>query len=327
MPCVSCPSITAATNNSLPCKYFDDLPFHKELITSIISRSERLVVSIAASVPDLRELSLDRISRSAMHAPELVGVYPYVPVVTGDETIPSHPLLGSELRLPSLLRLPTLKKLRIRDTHLGDAQWSVTPICCSLEFLDLGSCYHETQDFNRTCTERIVGNVGHNVDSFSLSTDLSAETFAFEKPKETPLKKLRKIHLTPLFPVENVVDTLTTLSGSPIEELSVRCHEDDVADVCSALEDFLSIRVERRESDFYKHLSLIKVSTVSDINEDVGCLGDDRSFRGPTVVVPAQDPTLAAQKLQEYFQDVCAAESYPPCPPAGPGAGKAAYPW
>lgn len=243
---------------------------------------------------------MDRISRSAVHAPELVGVYPYVPVVTGDETIPAHALLGSDLSLPSLLRIPTLKKLRFRDTHLGDRMWAMVPVCCSLEFLDLGGCYHETQDFNRICTERIVGSIGHTVNAFSLNTSISTETFSFEKPKETPLKKLRKIHLTPLFPVENVVDTLTTLSGSPIEELSVRCHEDDMDDMCSALEDFLSICVERKELDFYKQLAQIKLSTVKDINDAAAY--DDRSFRGTVVDVLADGS--AVQRIQEYLQDI-----------------------
>ena len=46
-----------------------------------------MVVSIAASVPNLQELVLDKISRSAVHAPELIGAYPFVPVVSGDEDI------------------------------------------------------------------------------------------------------------------------------------------------------------------------------------------------------------------------------------------------
>ncbi|KAI0694911.1 hypothetical protein BC835DRAFT_1415202 [Cytidiella melzeri] len=292
--------------------------------------SERLVVSIAASVPNLQELSLDRITRSALHAPELIGAYPFVPVISGDDDIPNHARLGSDLSLPSLLRIPTLKKLKIRDTHLGDPKWSITPICCSLEFLDLGSCYHESPDFNRVCTERIVGNVGPAVDEFSLNTALSGETYAFEKPKETPLKKLRKIHLTPLFPVENVVDTLTTLSGSPVEELSVRCHEDDVMDMCSALEDFLSLRVERGDSDFYKHLSQINVSTVSDLYEDDSSRDNGAnnidgssdwksscaiSSTGSTcrtrVSIPAEH-AVAIQRLQEFCHDLAVAGSCHP---------------
>ncbi|KAI0936602.1 hypothetical protein AcV5_004697 [Taiwanofungus camphoratus] len=280
--------------------------------------SERLVVSIAASVPNLSQLSLDRITRSAVHAPELMGARPFVPLVIGDEDIPNHPLLGFELRLPSLLRLPTLKKLRIRDTHLGDPHWSLTPVHCSLEVLDLGSCYHESPEFNRICTERIMGNVGHTVDEFALHTALTGQTFKYATHKETPLKRLRKIHLTPLFPVENVVDTLTTLSDSPIEQLTVQCHEDDVVDMCSALEDFLSLRTERGEQAFYKHLTGITIKTVSDLAEGLsrsGPFGADTMSSSGIVLAEHAD---AVKRLQEFLRDLRLADAdalSDTCPP------------
>ncbi|KAI8980679.1 hypothetical protein BD414DRAFT_103545 [Trametes punicea] len=264
-------------------------------------RSERLVVSIAASVPNLRHLSLDRITRSAMHAPDLVGARPFVPVVKGDEDIPDHPTLGRELRLPSLLRLPTLKKLRIRDTHLGDPQWECMPVYCSLEVLDLGSCYHESNDYNRVCTERIMGNIGHTVDECALSAALTSQAFARAKHPEKPLKKLRKIHLTPLFPVENVVDTLATLSDSPVESLSVQCHEDDVVDMCSALEDFLNLRAERGEKGFYQHLNEINVMTVRDLSDalDIGV----GAQKGASAALSGEGAD-AVRRLKEYCRDL-----------------------
>lgn len=285
-------------------------------ILTMSCRSERLVVSIAATIPALSQLSLDRITRSAIHAPELVGNYPFVPVVCGDEDIPTHPTLGSELSLPSLLRLPTLKKLRIRDTHLGDAKWSITPVHCSLEVLDLGTCYHVSPDFNRECTERIISNVGHTVDEFSLNTAIAPDSFEFSKPQQTPFKRLRKIHLTPLFPVENVVDTLTTLSGSPVEQLSVKCHEDDVVDMCTALEDFLSLRVERGEDAFYGRLSEITVSTVSDLDEGLD-LANSTPDNGQGLNIPAEH-AVAVKHLQQFCRDLRiggAEESCAPCEP------------
>lgn len=203
---------------------------------------------------------MDRISRSKIHAPELEGVYPYVPLVFGDEDIPPHPVLGSELSLPSLLRISTLRKLTIRDTHLGDNRWATTPVACRLEVLDVGSCYHENEDFNRICTERIMAAVGQTVDEFSLTTSVSDSVFA--TPSITPLQRLRKLHITPFFPVESVVDTMSNLAGSPIESLSMQCYEDDVIDVCSALEDFLSLRVERGP-EFYDKLTRIDVSVAA----------------------------------------------------------------
>lgn len=272
-----------------------------------------MVVSIAASLPRLVQLSLDRIARSISHAPELVGVRPYVPIVKGDHDIPDHPLLGSELRLPSLLRIPTLKKLRIRDTHLGDPMWSCTPVCCSLEVLDLGSCSLESFEFNRICTERIMGNVGHTVDECALNTALTTQTFEYAQHEQKPLKKLRKIHLTPLFPVENVVDTLTTLSASPVETLSVQCHEDDIEDMCSALEDFLSLRVERGDKGFYEHLNEIIVDAVSDIYDYfVPAFETERRSTKPLSAENAE----AVKRVQDFCRDLRHARDSPACRPA-----------
>ncbi|OCH95766.1 hypothetical protein OBBRIDRAFT_767021 [Obba rivulosa] len=264
--------------------------------------SERLIVSIAATIPKLSQLSLDRITRSVMHAPELVGKPPFIPLVAGDEDIPDHPLLGSELRLPSLLRITTLKRLRIRDTHLGDSLWSTTPVCCSLEMLDLGSCYHESPEYNRICTERIMGNVGHTIDEFTLSAALSPKVTEYTKDKENPLKRLRKIHLTPLFPVENVIDTLETLSESPVEQLSVQCHEDDVEDFCTALEDFLGRRAQQSETSFFQHLSKIVVDTVSDLSESlIGAFGTASSTASANADA---DVPEAVKRLQEFFREL-----------------------
>ena len=293
------------------------------------------MVSIAASVPRLRDLALDRVTRSALHAPELVGAVPFVPVVSGDADIPPHPRLGADLALPSLLRLPALRRLRIRDTHLGDPNWALAPPACALECLDLGSCCLETPDFNRLCTERIAGAVGATVDDLALSSPVSTETFAFAAPRATPLKRLRKLTLMPLFPVEGVVDTLASLSGSPVAELAVRCHADDVVDVCSALQDFLSMRVERGERAFYKDLAHIDVSTVEDVYDDApGAWANPvavggTSFR-PAVSLPAEH-AAAVKELQAFCEDlrlaantplgaatVCAAEDA--CAPAAGGA-------
>lgn len=189
-----------------------------------------------------------------MHAPELVGVYPYVPLVSGDDDVDKHRLLGSELYLPSLLRIPTLRKLIIRDTHLGDPRWVTTPASCRLEALELGSCAYETDDINSVFIQRIMSTIGPTVDEASLSTAIADETFA--RSSATPLKRLRKLHISPFFPVDSVVDTMANLSGSPIETISVRCFENDIVDVCQAVEDFLNLRVER---GIYRSLTKIDV--------------------------------------------------------------------
>lgn len=260
------------------------------MTTDDLCRSERLVVSIAASIPGIEELSLDRISRSRLHAPELEGVYPFVPLVLGDDDISDHPLLGSELCLPSLLRIPSLRKLIIRDTHLGDHRWATTPVACRLEVLDLGSCYHENEEFNRVCTERIMAAVGPSVNEFSLTTSVSDSMFA--KSSVTPLQRLRKLHITPFFPVDSVVDTMSNLAGSPIESLSMQCYEDDVVDVCSALEEFLSLRVERGP-EFYHKLTRIDVSVAA--NDDPSSDADPEE---------AEERFEATKRLQEFCHDL-----------------------
>ncbi|KAF9068841.1 hypothetical protein BDP27DRAFT_1326359 [Rhodocollybia butyracea] len=251
--------------------------------------SERLVVSIAASVPNLKHLSLDRVSRSFMHAPDLRGVFPYVPLVTGDDDIPDHSFLGADLYLPSLLRISTLTELFIRDTHLGDPRWATVPVSCKLQVVDLGSCYHENEAFNSVCIQRIMGAVGKTVDEFSLTTAVSDAAFA--KPSVTPLQRLRKLHISPFFPVDSVVDTMSNLAGSPIESLSMQCYEDDVVDVCAALEDFLSVRVERG-AGFYEKLARIDVSVTE--NEGSGPLDSDEDA----------ECKQATKRLQELCRDL-----------------------
>lgn len=246
------------------------------------------MVSIAATIPALEQLSLSNISRSKMHAPDLDGVYPIVPLVFGDEDIPEHPALGSELSLPSLLRISTLRKLIIRDTHLGDGRWAITPVTCRLEVLDLGGCCHESEDFNRVCIERIMAAVGPTVDEFSLATAVSDTVFA--KPSVTPLQRLRKLHISPFFPLDSVVDTMTNLAGSPIESLSMQCFEEDVVDACSVLQDFLSVRVERGPQ-FYEKLAHIDVSVTT----------NDESSANTTDV---EERIEATTRLQDFCKDL-----------------------
>lgn len=80
--------------------------------------SERLVVSLAASLPSLSHLRLSRISRSAIHVDPCDVPY-NVPIVINDFDVPPHPRLGADLSLPFLLTLQSLRVLEIRDTWLG----------------------------------------------------------------------------------------------------------------------------------------------------------------------------------------------------------------
>ncbi|KAJ7190944.1 hypothetical protein GGX14DRAFT_482223 [Mycena pura] len=241
--------------------------------------SERLVVSIAASVPDLRYLELDRVSRSTLHAPELVGKYPFVPLVRGDDDIPDHPTLAAELSLPSLLAIPSLRQLTIRDTHLGDPRWATAPVACRLEVLDLGSCAHEPDAPNRLAVERIMSAVGPSLSSFSVATALDA-------PPRTPLPRLRALHISPFVPPDDVVDTVAALAASPIEALSVQCFADDVADACTALEAFLALRASRGPA-FFGKLARIDVTVAGDESD------------GPNPAADAER-AQAEQRLQTF---------------------------
>ena len=224
-----------------------------------------------------------------MHAPELEGAYPFIPLSVNDEDIPNHSVFGSQLSLPSLLQISTLRKLTIRDTHLGDERWATAPILCRLEFLDLGSCYHEDESFNTHCTERIMAAVGTTVDEFSITAAVSDSLFS--EPSVTPLRKLRKLHISPFFPVDSVVETMSNLAGSPVERISVQCFEDDVVDVCTALEEFLNLRVERG-CDFYHKLKRIDVS-ITALDDARRCTEEETEERN-----------AAARRLQAYCDDL-----------------------
>ena len=225
-------------------------------------RSERSVVSIAASVPHLERLTLDGITRSLVHAPELLAAYPFVPLVVGDEDIESHPILGSNLSLPSLLRIPTLRRLQLSETHLGDPLWGTTPSSPDLQVLDLGACGHQTPEFNMMCTERIINNLARfsSIRELFINTPLQDERF--KDPFSTPLRSLDHIHLMPLLPVDRVVETLFTLSGSPIHTISVECYEEEALEMCYALEDFLTVRFQQPDTAFYQQLTAVNLQFV-----------------------------------------------------------------
>ncbi|KAH8827794.1 hypothetical protein DL96DRAFT_1555393 [Flagelloscypha sp. PMI_526] len=269
--------------------------------------SERLVVSIAASLPALEHLSLENITRSSLHAPELIGAYPVIPIVEDDDDIPMHPILGSALNLPSLLRIPTLRTLSIRDAHLGDKDWVSTDPSCSLEILDLGSSIHEPEPFNQSCIECIMACVGPKLGALVPAAPVSSTTYPFGNPNETPLKHLRKVTLPPLFPVDSVVDTMSSLAGSPIESLSVHCFEDDVIDTCSALEDFLSLRVERSStpsssSDSSSSPSTPTITFYDKLTRiDVNISSDDSCPSSPE---EKQEQLEATKRLLEFCADL-----------------------
>ena len=135
-----------------------------------------------------------------------------------------------------------------------------------------------------------MSTVGRTVDSFSLATAVSNNSL-FSKRTLTPLPNLRQLHITPFFPVENVRETMANLAGSPVERISVRCFEADVADFCVALEEFLVMRCEA-DSSFYDELHGIDVSVVQS-HLDLQTTKEEREEREE-----------AARRLQELCRDL-----------------------
>ena len=198
-----------------------------------------------------------------MHAPELLAAYPFVPLVVGDEDIEPHPVLGSELSLPSLLRIPTLQWLKVSETHLGDRLWGTILPSSNIEVLDLGAYSLTDPEFNMVRTERIINNLARSssIRELFVSTPLQDETF--KSPFSTPLRSLEHVHLTPLLPVDRVVEVLFTLSGSPIHTISVEGYEEDAPEMCCALEDFLTLRLQQPEVAFYQGLRVMNLNFVA----------------------------------------------------------------
>ncbi|THU76542.1 hypothetical protein K435DRAFT_879076 [Dendrothele bispora CBS 962.96] len=253
-------------NSLIPC--FQNLTDIMHL--TIINRSqetkrplsERFVVSVCASLRSLEHISLERITRSQLHASELHDQNHSIPLVRNDDTIPDHPVLGSALSLPSLLSIPTLKSLCIRDTHLGDPLWATFPVGCQLQNLVLGAYSGCDEDFDSECTAIIMAALSRTSSSSLVSLSLASSlcsvistppaTFPStpvtvtvgEPPQMVPeyhLPSLRKLYLLPSFPVDSIVHTMIRLASSPIGDVEVQCYKDDVVAVCESLEKFIAL--------------------------------------------------------------------------------------
>ncbi|KAK2459333.1 hypothetical protein APHAL10511_008647 [Amanita phalloides] len=179
--------------------------------------SERLVVHIAASLPNLHTLSLERISRSILHSPDLTNSYPFIHRVINDYDIPPHPLFSTQLNLPSLLLLPSLKKLSMKDIHLGDPQWDeIGPrVACQIEHLELGGCYDESEDRNASAVQRILKVAGQSVSELVLATPLPPTTPSTPSSSSLSLASPSFTHtLSPAYPFSLPLESEMTSSGS-----------------------------------------------------------------------------------------------------------------
>ena len=87
-----------------------------------------------------------------------------------------------------------------------------------------------------------------------------------------------------------------------MERLSVQCHKDDVVDMCSALESFLNLRVQRGQTGFYQHLNEITVSTVNDLADALD-IGVPSGKPGVSEELSGESAD-AVRRLQEYCLDL-----------------------
>ena len=256
-----------------------------------------MVVSIALEIPQLKELTLDRIARSQIHAPDLFGTL--IPTVVGDADIEDHRAFGSALSLPSLLQISTLQQLRIRDTHLGDRLWESATCLAPLSVLELGACCHLSPEEGRTHVETIIRNVARAspLNQLAIATGLLQTEF---QHSTTPLTNLRHLELTSFFLVDEIFDTLSTLSGSPIETIGVQCFNDDSEDLCKSLETFLNERVERGSNNFHQQLEKLLITLVPlEGDEETAGLSSSQLYE-----MLEESQRAAIKELQDYCGDL-----------------------
>ncbi|KAG6379646.1 hypothetical protein JVT61DRAFT_10165 [Boletus reticuloceps] len=242
--------------------------------------SERLVVALAASLPALTHLSMSRITRSAIHV-DPCDVPFNVPIVTNDFDVPLHPTLGSDLALPSLLRLPSLRTLEIRDTWLGcDTK---IPASSSLDKLILtGSMYAADTNFEaHACMTWL--RACHSLRSLELGTALASLD---EHPSSLPRVSHVHINASRILP-DDLSSTLAALHPCSVESISIayeqerhttsdqapvkpllqddfarECALDDLQDWTSAIEAFLL----GRSTQEWGALSHVQVSFAPDVH-------------------------------------------------------------
>lgn len=234
-------------------------------------------------------------TRSLVHAPELLGAYPFVPLA--DDAAICYPLPNGapSTSLPALLALPRLRTLSIQDTHLGDSGWAHADVKAPLHTLELGTCPHETPRASETHTARILVHPSiascPTLTTIALSTPVSLPSApatpahirthpqAHGPPcaqTDSRFATLTALRIDPHFPVcapggtseSPLARTLDSLAGSPLSTVSIRCFGDDVPDVCTELAQLLGARAPG--VDFLGALEEVNVHVVPD-----GCCAGD----------------------------------------------------
>ncbi|KAI0308563.1 hypothetical protein OF83DRAFT_1180663, partial [Amylostereum chailletii] len=238
--------------------------------------SERIVVGIALALPTLHRLRLTRITRSLQYADD---IYPNAllhpdtasfPFVYNDHPSPDASPSLHPHSLPSLLSIPSLRHLAIRDTHLGDVRFAdhALPVHCRLQSLHIGAYEGCSPAEAARWSSAIMNHVGSDLTEAVLGAGLPHLPRA---PLSLP--HLRKLRLTPCVAPSHIPSTLAAAldAGSPIEHLDVECLQEDIEDVADELASFL--QVLPRPSPL-KHIHL---RVLEDLAEDILALpsGED----------------------------------------------------
>jgi len=214
----------------------------------------------------------------------------------------------------------SLKRLSIKDTHLGDPEWERSSLMeeeeeeqaqCELECLELGGHCLESEYENGMAVMKILNVTGKSVKGLSLATALpppppsptlppspTSSIFSFasswdsEIPSTAPAtptilaqesgQNISKLHIGPYVSLESLSDTLSHFSSSPIESVSISCFNSDLEDVSKNVEDFLSLRVCRADTCYasLKHTDVVVVSESG--NDD--CVMDQDETKGEDAV-------------------------------------------
>ncbi|KAG9311774.1 hypothetical protein JVU11DRAFT_8019 [Chiua virens] len=242
--------------------------------------SERLVVALAASLPSLSHLTLNRITRSAIHI-DPCDIPFNVPVVTNDFDVPPHPRFGSHLSLPNLLRIPSLRSLEILDTWLGCDSKIDARASSSLQNLVLtGSMYSsESQSESLACSTWL--HACPSLHSFHLGSALAP----LPHPSSPP--RVSHVHINASrIPVDDLSSTLDALASCHVQSISIaygkeshsladispfksppdddftrQCALDDLQDWSAVLDAW----VPGRSQEAWSSLSHIDVSFAQDI--------------------------------------------------------------
>lgn len=220
---------------------------------------------------------MSRITRSAIHV-DPCDVPCGVPIVTNDFDVPPHPLLGSDLALPSLLRLPSLRTLEIRDTWLGcDSKIELDQPAPSLHKLVLtGSMYSDTESEALACTAWL--RACPSLASLELGTTLAS------LPELLPRVSHVHINASRVLP-DDLSSTLDALKSCSVESISIayeqqrhmtsqdvplkteddfarECALDDLQDWSTAIQAFLLARSDQE----WSALARVDVSLRHDVH-------------------------------------------------------------